>query len=134
MQCPVCKTEMIVLELSGIEIDHCYFCKGIWLDSDELELLLDEATDKQELLSTFITNKRSKERKYNCPVCNKKMEKVLAGKTLQVHLDRCRAGHGLWFDKGELYQVIRMGGLDKENKIVLFLKDMFDNKELKEGK
>ena len=42
MDCPVCKNAMIVLELDEVEVDYCADCRGVWLDSGELELLLEE--------------------------------------------------------------------------------------------
>ena len=36
--------------------------------------------------------------------------------------------HGLWFDAGELNDIIRMGTLDKDNRILLLLEDMFGMK------
>ena len=33
MQCPVCKTVSLTMsERSGIEIDYCPQCRGVWLD------------------------------------------------------------------------------------------------------
>ena len=37
MNCPACKNSMVILELNQVEIDYCTACKGIWLDSGELE-------------------------------------------------------------------------------------------------
>ena len=37
MDCPVCKSAMITMELTEVEIDHCLDCGGIWLDAGELE-------------------------------------------------------------------------------------------------
>ena len=52
MDCPVCKNEpMIVLELNDVEIDYCLSCKGIWLDTGELELLLESSA--KTLFSAF---------------------------------------------------------------------------------
>lgn len=44
MQCPVCKTvDLQVAERSGVEIDYCPKCRGIWLDRGELDKLIDRA-------------------------------------------------------------------------------------------
>jgi Zn-finger nucleic acid-binding protein len=40
MICPVCGDKLRAIERSGIEIDICPGCKGIWLDRGELEKLL----------------------------------------------------------------------------------------------
>ena len=53
MDCPVCKSAMIVLELDEVEIDYCTDCQGIWLDAGELELLLEDAAESREVLKSF---------------------------------------------------------------------------------
>jgi Zn-finger nucleic acid-binding protein len=40
MNCPVCNEKMKEIERSGVLIDLCPSCKGIWLDKGELEKLL----------------------------------------------------------------------------------------------
>lgn len=39
--CPKCKGEMNTYERSGITVDQCTECRGIFLDRGELERLLD---------------------------------------------------------------------------------------------
>jgi hypothetical protein len=127
MICPVCKESMVILELSEVEIDYCTGCNGIWLDSGELELLLEDAEEREKLLNTLTTDPAHSEKPYHCPICNKKMEKVHVGENKDVLLDRCVKGHGLWFDKGELKAVLELGA-DEENKVLNLLKEMFENK------
>lgn len=44
MQCPVCTTSQLVMsERSGIEIDYCPQCRGVWLDRGELDKIIDRA-------------------------------------------------------------------------------------------
>ena len=40
MQCPVDGTTLLMSERSGIEIDYCPKCRGIWLDRGELDKLI----------------------------------------------------------------------------------------------
>ena len=43
MKCPVCKdVTLLMTEKSGVEIDYCPECRGIWLDRGELEKLLNK--------------------------------------------------------------------------------------------
>lgn len=128
MKCPVCDELMIVLELEEIEIDYCTECEGIWLDGGELELLLEEVSEKEELLSSFKVDDSSSEKKIHCPICIKKMEKVFVGSKNKILLDRCKNHHGLWFNKGELFKVVKLGRLDEENKILTLLKEIFKHK------
>lgn len=129
MICPVCKDPMIVLELEQVEIDYCANCKGIWLDSGELELLLESEQERKELLGSFkvnLSDLSKKERSYSCPICGKRMSKVFVGEQNQVLIDKCRKNHGLWFDKGELKSVIENASKNKENKVISLLRQMFE--------
>ncbi|MBF8271780.1 MAG: hypothetical protein HW380_885 [Magnetococcales bacterium] len=38
--CPNCNVGMLVVQRSGIELDTCPQCRGVWLDRGELEKLL----------------------------------------------------------------------------------------------
>ncbi len=41
LRCPKCAGEMLTYERSGIHIDQCRECRGIFLDRGELERLID---------------------------------------------------------------------------------------------
>lgn len=41
MNCPACSTRMRLYEKSGVEVDVCPSCKGVWLDRGELEKILE---------------------------------------------------------------------------------------------
>lgn len=124
MNCPVCKNEpMIVLELQDVEIDHCYLCRGIWLDAGELELLLENDQQTRGFLQSFALVRSSSEKKVKCPICDKKMEKIKVAE--KIIIDRCSTGHGLWFDEGELEAVLREGSFGKEISVLKILKEMF---------
>ena len=127
MDCPVCqKAAMIVLELDEVEIDFCLDCNGIWLDAGELELLLNDSQKAVKLLQSFKTVKRTGEQSRKCPICLKKMQKVQVGQADKpLLIDRCSKEHGLWFDKGELQDVLDAGSFDNERKIQKLLADMF---------
>lgn len=129
MDCPVCKNAMITLELEDVEIDYCNECGGIWLDAGELELLLKDATEAQQVLASFEKDKTSSEKKRKCPICFKKMDKILVGKEgTSVRIDKCPRNDGLWFDEGELKDILTKAKLDEENKIQKILAEMFSAK------
>jgi len=117
---------MITLELADIEIDHCTECGGIWLDAGELELLLGEPEKAKQLLDSLKVNNTCPENPRKCPICDKKMRKIIVGSSKPTLLiDKCRRGDGLWFDKGELQDILDRAQLDKDNKIQKLLADMF---------
>jgi len=41
--CPVDGTKLVPMERSGIEIDHCPTCRGVWLDRGELDKILERS-------------------------------------------------------------------------------------------
>ncbi len=43
MLCPVCKTGLAMSERSGIEIDYCPSCRGVWLDRGELDKIIERS-------------------------------------------------------------------------------------------
>jgi Zn-finger nucleic acid-binding protein len=126
MDCPACKNAMITLELLDVEIDHCTGCDGLWLDAGELELLVGGSKTAKHLLDSFESDTTSAEQPRKCPICDKKMQKVVVGSShSKLLIDKCPHGDGLWFDKGELQNTFSKAHLDKENKILTILADMF---------
>jgi Zn-finger nucleic acid-binding protein len=136
MICPVCKDAMMVVEYRNIELDYCHSCKGVWFDSGELELLLksqgleepgaffDGTLNSQEAVSS--------EKKRKCPICGRKMKKTAIGGQPEILIDMCRDKHGLWFDGGEVAQLIRrLAGEhppkhDSRGHVASFLKEIFE--------
>ena len=126
MNCPICKHPMIVLEIADIEIDHCIKCRGVWLDSGELELLLADAVNRNQLMEILSQEVEGKEKTIRCPICDKKLEKVVHGTDHgSVCLDKCPADDGLWFDRGELIDMIKLGEFYEDSKIVGLLHEVF---------
>ena len=119
---------MITLELDDVEIDYCLECGGIWLDSGELEMLLGDRDKAEALIASFQMDADSTEKPRKCPICDKKMSKIVVGQSKpRLLIDKCRKGHGLWFDKGELQDIFDRAKLDADNRIQKLLADMFSH-------
>ena len=127
MICPVCENPLVVLELDQIEIDHCLNCGGIWLDAGELELLLETEEERERFVNLLNEDDSVKEKKYPCPICNKKMGKTFVSVDKKILIDKCKRNHGLWLDKGELEAVIELSSQNRERKIIQLLKHMFES-------
>jgi Zn-finger nucleic acid-binding protein len=125
VKCPKCSSPLIVLELHEVEVDHCMSCGGVWLDAGELELLLDDASNRDALMETLSHDVGGKEKKIRCPICSKKLDKVLYGTEQKVRLDKCPRNDGLWFDNGELHDVITMGHFPSDNRVYEIINDIF---------
>jgi Zn-finger nucleic acid-binding protein len=128
MKCPVCKEPMIVLELNQVEIDYCHQCEGIWLDSGELDLLLEGSKDKENVIASLSKKANINEKKIKCPLCRKKMDKIKTDYIETIILDKCVKGEGLWFNKNELHKVLLAGNLNTNNPVFQQLKSIFEYK------
>ncbi|REJ85201.1 MAG: hypothetical protein DWQ44_03805 [Bacteroidetes bacterium] len=74
MNCPVCNVELRMSERSGIEIDYCPKCRGIWLDRGELDKIIeqssksesirDERSERESKDAFFHKEKHYKDEKY----------------------------------------------------------------------
>ncbi|NLK41444.1 MAG: zf-TFIIB domain-containing protein [Planctomycetes bacterium] len=129
MQCPVCQTPMIAIELDEVETDYCPECQGIWLDAGELEILLEDADQTRRLLDSFRPAETTETARL-CPICLKSMQKVYVEPSNKaVLIDRCLKSHGLWFDRGELMQVLQQGAFDEQGKVAKLLREMYPPEE-----
>lgn len=129
MECPVCKCPLIVVERNKIELDYCVNCKGIWFDAGELRLLSQALNINLELPDIQALGKvESLEKPRSCPRCKKKMDKINLGEKNDILIDRCPKGDGLWFDWGELGQVLEQRShseFSEGRKLVNFLGETF---------
>ena len=139
MICPVCKEDTIVVEYNNIELDYCNDCHGVWFDSTELELLLQSMSlDSRNLLLDDILKSpeaMTQEKKRKCPICGQRMKKTTIGEHPGVLVDICPQEHGLWFDGGEVSQLIKQlatkqsGKADSQQKVITFLGEVFRSRE-----
>ncbi len=133
MKCATCHDPMIVVEHEHVELDYCPNCAGVWFDSGEIELLL----ETMELESTGLEALHlaeeavSKEKKHKCPECDRRMKKVALGHQPVIIIDACPEGHGLWFDSGEVGELIahlaakQTGDDDSQERVISFLGEVF---------
>ncbi len=43
MKCPTDGTTLVMTERTGIEIDYCPTCRGVWLDRGELDKIIERS-------------------------------------------------------------------------------------------
>jgi Zn-finger nucleic acid-binding protein len=137
MICPTCRKVMIVVEQDQVELDHCPQCSGVWFDAGELELMLERMGLDSGALSLAkimgLPEAETKEKKRRCPVCGQKMKKRHIGQPA-VLIDVCPRGDGLWFDGGEVRQVIKQcakkagAKAGSAERVLRFLGDTFQAK------
>jgi Zn-finger nucleic acid-binding protein len=137
MRCPVCKVPMIIVEHEKIELDYCTKCLGVWFDAGELELLSERLSLDKEILSLHeiwaLPEANVSEKARRCPICRKKMRKVHVGDESKVLLDICSSRHGIWFDSGEVSQVLSQlkskgPAKGKQGRVLNFMGEVFKAK------
>jgi Zn-finger nucleic acid-binding protein len=43
MKCPIDGTPLVMTDRSGVEIDYCPECRGVWLDRGELDKIIERS-------------------------------------------------------------------------------------------
>jgi Zn-finger nucleic acid-binding protein len=127
---------MIVVEHEKIELDYCPNCSGIWFDAGELALMLETAGIEDNRLTirgilSSSSEAKTTEKKRRCPICRRRLKKTTIGREPAVLIDLCTEGDGLWFDGGEVHQLITQhverlsAGSDSQERVLTFLEDTF---------
>lgn len=135
MICPACKRDMIDVEYHKIELDYCTHCRGVWFDADELGFLIEGVGLGECGLAVVgivgLPEVETVEKGRKCPICGRRMGKAHIGHEPRVLIDVCRWGDGLWFDGGEVAQVMKQlikkmpQGQDSQQKVINFLGEVF---------
>lgn len=106
MKCPSCNTDLVQTKHSGVDVELCQSCQGMWLSRQELNQLEDEVFDlgddeKGTLAfdSTATTGK--------CPQCGKPM-RGFEYRFYDLEMKFCEDGHGFWLDKDEDKRVLEL--------------------------
>lgn len=49
MNCPNCNSTLTMAERSGVEIDYCPQCRGVWLDRGELDKIIERSAQENTM-------------------------------------------------------------------------------------
>lgn len=113
--CPACH-EVVMLKyhdaVSGLEIDSCPECYGLWFDREELKLffqspklsqqILEEDAAESLLAAEADVGREQGERM--CPVCDD--QPLFSSKIGQTQVEYCLRCRGIWLDRAELEAVV----------------------------
>jgi Zn-finger nucleic acid-binding protein len=101
MQCPTCHIIELLQAKSrstGVTLDHCPQCRGVWCDRGEIERMLDVVVTGLRVPSDAAICAR------RCPICSERLHSFLYRGT-HVTVDGCRSCTGIWLDGGELERI-----------------------------
>lgn len=111
--CPKCKEILDPFVASGVQVDICTACGGIWLDKGELEKLygswgiLDIEGVSGE--PSPDARPRAEQAELGCPACPTDLVRL---EVRGAALDACPGCGGLWLDHGELGPALDSLGKD----------------------
>ncbi len=107
MNCPKCNADLVKKYYKGmIEVDSCPNCRGMWLDSHELDQLEDTAFDIDSHKGSLV-HFQSKTQ-YPCPHCGNGLDEFQY-RLYDLKLDYCAdKDHGFWLDAGEDERVMEI--------------------------
>lgn len=117
--CPRCHSPLQAREYGDLSVEECDKCGGLFLAPTTMDRLV-AARDMPTSLRLALPKREMKRetavRYIACPTCGKSMNRQAFGRISGVIVDVCKS-HGVWFDAGELAEVIRFveqGGLERE--------------------
>lgn len=102
MLCPKCRTAMDRVEVKGIEVDRCEFCKGLWFDAGEADALQNrKSAARIDTGNAWEGKQQDFINRYRCPRCGGKMSRKTDSKQKHINYETCEDCKGSFFDAGE---------------------------------
>jgi len=97
LMCPKCQGRLHeeALKSSGVRVDSCPSCRGMWFERDEL------ATHSAAVEGRLVPSADAGISGRRCPACGVPMTKFKYSGT-EVEVDLCEECRGVWLDLGEL--------------------------------
>ncbi|MBS2038722.1 zf-TFIIB domain-containing protein [bacterium] len=102
MKCPRDDSTLLTITKSGLEVESCPTCSGLWCDANELARLAGTADDLPP-----TENLRLDGLKATCPVCEVGMNRRYYSQARHLLVDRCPQCRGIWLDEHELADIVK---------------------------
>ena len=107
--CPICKTKLDQAIFSGVEVDYCPSCLGIFFEDNELKLAKDYKDRNLRWLDIDLWKDETKFKITPgirlCPSCRLPLYEVYYGDS-RVIVDVCNLCQGIWLDRGEFKRIV----------------------------
>lgn len=107
MDCPRCKLPLGRDRYENVEVDICSSCWGVWLDTGELETIIEahhfhfSDAERKSAVQGRGPRDQGPIKPIPCPKCQARMERVYLDPKIYLVIDHCRK-HGVWLDSGEI--------------------------------
>ena len=110
MHCPICKIQLNRALLSGVEINYCPECLGLFFEEKELDWAKDVKDRNLRWLDIDLWKDETKFKispgQKLCPKCRLPLYETEYGDS-KIKVDVCNICHGTWLDRGEFKKIIR---------------------------
>lgn len=136
MNCPICWVPLQQLNISGVIIDECDNCHGLWFDAHELARLDEISEGSGEDLDRILSYPRADDMRIEqitCPRCSIKMQRRNYYYKSGINVDECYGCGGIWLDAGELGS-IRENFKSQAEREEIFEKMLSDRPEFRQMK
>lgn len=106
MKCPKCDVDLVSAVRHKVQVNECPSCKGMWLDSQELNELEDEAFDfGDDAKGTVVFS--STPTTARCPVCSAPLRRFYY-RFYALEMECCGNQHGYWLEADEDTRVLEL--------------------------
>jgi len=78
MQCPIDGTQLVMTDRSGVEIDYCPQCRGVWLDRGELDKIIERSSSQSAPRVGAHLHSSGQDRDHSRPYKKKRREGFLS--------------------------------------------------------
>ena len=113
LNCPKCNSPMEAVAFSGITVDRCKACQGIWFDGVEhRDLKKAKGAESIDTGSAKVGKEHDKMDGVACPVCGDEMAARPDPYQSHIRYEVCPRAHGVYFDAGEFRDYVKEGLAD----------------------
>jgi Zn-finger nucleic acid-binding protein len=110
LTCPRCQVTLFAARRSGIRVDACGACGGVWLATDDARRMLETRSRVAAELAGKAASRASSlaytPGDASCPECGVTLARTVVPPA-NIEIDVC-AKDGTWFDRGELARVLEV--------------------------
>ncbi len=108
MQCPKCQSTMETVEFSGIAVDRCTACQGMWFDGVEhRDLKKVKGSETLDTGSASVGKENDEITDILCPKCGIVMTSKRDEYQTHIRYETCPNSHGVYFDAGEFRDFVK---------------------------
>lgn len=104
MQCPKCQLRMTEANSSGVVVNRCKGCQGVWISAKALNHLLRMEGIQTQAHKIIAGVNSAPQTSLLCASCDNEKLNLITVSDFQI--EACARCYGMFFDSGELAKVV----------------------------